>query len=158
MSRATAWTSHVGAALVAATGIVYGWMRYFAEPADEFAVMNHPWQPEALASHVVLAPLVVFACGMLWPTHVVGRLRGGRPSRRRTGLVLAVLLGPMIFSGYLLQVSVEESWRATWMWTHLVTSVLWTVLYIVHQFLPDDPVDADPFAAFEDDEFEPAAD
>ena len=63
MTRAEAWLQHLANVLVGGTGLVYGWMRYFAEPADEFSVVNHPWQPDLHSLHVITAPLLVFASG-----------------------------------------------------------------------------------------------
>lgn len=136
MTRAEAWFSHLATAAVGGTGLVYGWMRYFAEPTDEFALVGHPWQPALQACHVVFAPLLVFACGLLWRTHVWGRFRSGQVERRKGGLTLMALFFPMVASGYLLQVSAEEPWRTLWIWTHGTTSVLWIVVYVAHQLTP----------------------
>jgi hypothetical protein len=48
-------------------------------------------------------------------------------------LGVAVLFVPMIASGYLLQVTVEESWRTVWIGVHIVTSGLWLVAFIAHR-------------------------
>ncbi len=133
MSRTTAWLVHVSVILVGVTGLVYGWMRYFAEPADEFAVVNHPWQPDLQAWHILAAPLLVFGCGLLWRAHVWARIANGFKVRRTTGITLAVLLLPMVVSGYLIQVTAEEWWRTLWIWVHGVGSSLWLLVYIVHQ-------------------------
>ena len=133
MTRGEAWLNHASVLLVGGTGIVYGWMKYFAEPEDEFAIVNHPWQPDVQHLHVLLAPLSVLAVGMLWRKHIWARVRSGFKARRPTGLLLTAIVFPMIFSGYLLQVSVEEFWRTAWIWVHVATSVLWIVGYGVHQ-------------------------
>lgn len=133
MSRCCAWSVHLTAAAVGLTGLVYGWMLYFAEPVDEFSVVNHPWQPDLQWAHLVLAPALVFACGAIWRAHVWVRLRSGYRKRRGTGLALAILLAPMVASGYLLQGAVEDDWRAVWVWTHGVSSTLWLAAYAAHQ-------------------------
>ncbi|MAE76182.1 MAG: hypothetical protein CMJ85_04855, partial [Planctomycetes bacterium] len=133
MSRLTAWFVHATALCVGITGLVYGWMRYFVESDDEFSLANHPAEPAMHEAHVLFAPVLVFACGMIWLEHVLSRLRSGVKERRRTGIALAGLLLPMIASGYLIQVSVSEEWRAAWIWVHVVTSLLWLVTYLVHQ-------------------------
>jgi hypothetical protein len=133
LTRAAAWLAHSAAIAVGGTGLVYGWMRYVSEPDDEFALVNHPWEPDLRALHIVTAPLLVFACGLLWRAHVWGRIRAGFQSRRRTGILLAVLLAPMVASGYLLQVSTADVWRATWMWTHGVAGAMWALVYVAHQ-------------------------
>ena len=142
MTRAAAWVTHLANALVAGTGLVYGWMRYFVEPDPEealFAVANHPWQPAMQGLHIVLAPLLVFACGLIWSEHVWARIRSGRPRRRPTGLTLVALVFPMIASGYFLQVATGEGWRTAWIVVHVATSCGWIVVYVVHLLSRGDP-------------------
>ena len=136
MTRAEAWFLQATNGLVAGTGLVYGWMLYLSEPVDEFAVVNHPWQPDVQALHVVLAPALVFACALVWRAHVWARVRSGYPTRRRSGLTLFGLFVPMVASGYLLQVSADEAWRRVWIVLHVATSVIWIGAWIVHQFTP----------------------
>ena len=136
MTRFEAWTLHLSNALVGGTGLVYAWMRYVAEPADEFAVVNHPWQPDVQHLHIWFAPLLVFGGGLIFQRHVLGRLRAGFRPRLATGLLLALSLVPMTASGYLLQTSSSEVWRTTWIAVHLSTSVLWVLGYLVHLVSP----------------------
>ena len=133
MSRLCAWSVHAAAAVVALTGLVYGWMLYFGEPADEFSILNHPWQGDLQWGHIVAAPTLVFACGLIWRAHVWLRLRTGHRQRRATGLVLAVLFAPMVVTGYLLQAAVDDGWRTAWVWSHGICSSLWVLAYVVHQ-------------------------
>ncbi len=127
---------HAANALVAGTGLVYAWMIYAIEPEDPFALVNHPWQGELQSLHILFAPLLVFAVGLSWQTHVWMRLRFGFPHKRRTGLCLVALFLPMVLSGYGLQVAVSESARTTWLWTHWISSGLWVLCYVVHRLLP----------------------
>ena len=136
MSRSTALFTHLALAAVAGSGAVYAWMAWIAEPADEFAVVNHPWQPTTRDLHLLTAPLLVFACGLLWRTHVWERLREGFRERRASGRALALGLAPMVASGYLLQVAVDPFWRSVWVWTHGVVSVLWAATYAIHLLTP----------------------
>jgi len=136
MTRAECWFVHLSNVAVGGTGLVYGWMRYFAEPADEFAVVNHPWQPELQHAHILVAPLLVLAVGVVFGPHALAHLRRGTPRGRRSGWTLLLTAFPMIFSGYALQVSEGEAWTTTWMWLHLVTSGLWLGFAFVHPFLP----------------------
>jgi hypothetical protein len=130
---------HGSAILVGGTGLVYAWMRYFAQPTDEFAIVNHPWQPYVQHAHIVLAPLLVFGCGVLWPDHVWARIRANFRPRRITGLALAILLLPMILSGYLLQVSSGEISRQVWIVVHVASSIAWILTYAWHQLRPRPP-------------------
>jgi hypothetical protein len=139
MSRASAWFVHASVLLAGATGVIYGWMRYFAVPTEEFSVVNHPWQPEFKALHILLVPLLLFGCGLLWRGHVWARIRSGAPQRRSTGLALAGLLLPMALSGYLLQVAADPTWREGWIWTHGLSSSLWLLIYAWHQLSRPSP-------------------
>jgi hypothetical protein len=132
VTRFEAWSLHVSNALVGGTGLAYAWMRYVSEPADEFAVVNHPWQPLTQHVHILVAPLLVFAAGLIFQRHVWARLRAGFQPRRSTGLVLTAMLVPMVASGYLLQTSASETWRDVWIVAHVATSAIWIVGYVVH--------------------------
>ena len=148
LPRAEVWALHLSCVLVGGTGLVYAWMRYLVTPVDPFAVVNHPWQPTWMHLHVLAAPLLVFAVGMVWRRHVWCGWRLGIRARRRSGLGLALSLAPMIVSAGLLQVSVGEGWRRAWGWVHLATGGLWIAGYLAHQLMrrpvsPRAPADAD---------------
>ena len=136
MSRFEAFFLHLSNVLVGGTGLVYAWMIYLAEPADPYAVVSHPWQPHLQHLHVLAAPLLVFAAGLIWRRHVVACWKQGIRQRHRSGVSLALTLVPMVVSGYLIQTAVEPGWRQAWVWIHLVTAALWVLGYLVHQTLP----------------------
>lgn len=135
MSRFEAWTLHVSNLLVGGTGLVYAWMLYLVKPADPYAVVNHPLQPQVQHLHVLTAPLLVFGAGLIWQGHVLNHWRRGIRPRRRSGLALAWLLAPMIVSGYLLQTAVDDRWRKVWLGVHLAAAGLWVLGYLTHQAL-----------------------
>ncbi len=132
MSRGQSIFLHAANLAVSGSGLVYAWMRYLNVPVDEWAVVNHPWQPHFQHLHVVTAPLLVFAVGLIWSAHVIGKLQNGRKNRI-AGLGLAVLFLPMVASGYLLQVAVDPEWRRAWVWIHVVSSLLWIAAFVIHQ-------------------------
>lgn len=138
MTRGQKWFQHLANLTVGGTGLVYAWMLYCITPAEDdpftISVVNHPWQPEVKNLHVLFAPLLVLMIGVIWPDHVWQRIKSGFPARRRIGLLLAALALPMIASGYLLQTSVDETWRRIWIWTHVAASLLWIIAFIAHQF------------------------
>lgn len=136
MSRTTAWLIHISALGLGVTGMVYGWLRYFTDPVDEFALYNHPSEPGLRDVHLLLAPLCLFLWGVIWRSHVWARFRGGMQKRRRTGIALMALVLPMVLSGYMLQVAVDESLRQLWIWTHGITGSGWILLYALHQLGP----------------------
>lgn len=119
-------------AAVCVTGVAYALMRYFMEPVDEWSVVNHPWQPHVQHLHVLVAPLLVFAMGLIWSRHVVQKIRNGN-NGRMTGLGLLVGFLPMAASGYLVQVAVDPMWRTIWIVVHVAGSVLWITAFTFHQ-------------------------
>ena len=130
------WLHHLSSLLVGGTGLAYAIFLYLVTPADPYAVVHHPLQPLAQHLHVLFAPLLVFAVGLIWSRHVAPRLlRKGFP-RRVSGLALAASFAPMVVSGYLMQIAADESWRQIWGWIHLGVSLLWTVAYVAHLVTP----------------------
>ena len=126
--------THLAVLLVGGTGLVYGWMCYLARPDDPFAVVNHPWQPDLQHLHVLMAPLLVFGLGLLWRNHVWVKVRSRAGRQRWSGLVLLGLLVPMAATGYFVQVTVDEGWRAVWVWTHGISSCVFLLFYVGHMF------------------------
>lgn len=136
MSRFEAWCLHLASLLVAGTGLVYALMIYLLEPADPYAVVNHPWQPFVQHLHVWVAPALVFGAGVIWRDHIWRQWLRGVRRRRRSGTTLLLTLVPMIVSGYLIQTAVDAGWRRTWVVVHLAASGLWLVGYGGHFLRP----------------------
>ncbi len=119
-------------AVVAATGVVYFYMKYLLPVHDPFAVINHPWQPFMLAAHVVAAPIFVLVFGMVLRSHILKKLlSNSRPARRSGWLSLTSFAG-MALSGYLLQVAADPFWVRVMLVTHVSTSLLFLVGYSAH--------------------------
>lgn len=133
MTRFEAWSLHVSTILVAGTGLVYAWMIWFVRPTDPYSIVNHPLQPQVQHAHILVAPLLVFAAGLVWQRHIWAHWSRGVRRGRGSGLGMMLTLVPMVASGYLLQTAVDDTWRAVWLSIHLVTSGLWIVGYLVHQ-------------------------
>lgn len=133
MSRGTAWFVHLATCLAGGTGLVYAVMRYVLRPTDPYAVVNHPWQPLVQHLHLLVAPLLVFAAGLLWHAHVWPGLRARGTAGRASGLAVTAALGPMIASGPLIQITTDEGWRSVWVAVHVAASVLWLAGYAAHQ-------------------------
>ena len=132
MTRAERLFVHVANGLVGGTGVVYAAMRYLMTPAEEGSVVNHPWQPHVQHLHVLCAPLLVFAAGLIWSRHVSLKYRNGGQGRF-TGIGLVVSLVPMAVSGYLVQVAVDPGWRTVWVVVHVASSLVWLVVLTAHQ-------------------------
>lgn len=141
MTRAEAALLHVSHVLVGGTGLVYAWMLWFATSDDPEALVNHPLQPDVQHLHVLTAPLLVFAIGLVWRAHVWTRVRGGHRARRASGLALFASAAPMIASGYFVQTAVDPDWREAWVAVHVATSLAWIAAYAAHQWkrIPRDP-------------------
>jgi len=122
---------YVANVLVIGTGVLYAAMRYFMKPTDEWAVIHHPWQPHVQHAHVLVAPLLIFACGSIWRRHVVTHWKQ-ETRLRRSGPGLAIVFVPMIVSGYLLQTAVSPVWRDAWVFAHVASSTVWLVAFVVH--------------------------
>jgi hypothetical protein len=115
------------------TGAVYFVMKEWMRPRDPFSVLGHPWQPHVLAIHVLTGPLVVFALGLIAREHIVERIRSGKPQTgRRTGLCITSLALPMVLSGYLLQVVTAPAGRRFLALLHLVSGLLFGLLFVGH--------------------------
>lgn len=133
MTSLERWSLHLAALLTGATGLIYGWLRYYGQRAGEFGLEAHPLQATLQHLHVLAAPLLVFALGMLVRGHVLPMWRGGKPGGRASGVLLALILAPMALSGYIVQVAVEPRWRLLFAWIHGVLSLLFLMGYGVHQ-------------------------
>lgn len=132
MTRLEIWFLHLTTALAGGTGLAYAILRYFVKAHDAFGVVNHPLEPVVQHLHILLTPLMVFAVGVIWRRHVWASWRSGQTARRRSGIGLALILAPMVVSGYLIQVVVTEGWRAAWVATHVALSLVWLVAYGLH--------------------------
>ena len=124
---------HLSSAIVGATGVALFIFKDIVVIEGDFGPESHFLEDDVQAAHILTAPALVFACGLIWLDHVWLKVKAGKRARRRTGLLLATMLLPMILSGYLLQVSYEEPWREIWRVTHLLSSLVWLLAYGVHQ-------------------------
>jgi len=133
MSVFERWLLNLSCGVATITGLVYLYMKDVMQGDDPFSVLHHPWQPYVLALHVLSGPVIVFALGLIARDHILGRLIDGRPHRSRRGGIITVSLAvPMIASAYLLQVISEPTLRRGLVWTHLVSGVLFALLFVVH--------------------------
>jgi hypothetical protein len=133
LSRFESLLLNLSIALSAISGLAYLVMRDFLKRTDPFSVLGHPWQPHALAAHLLVGPVAVFALGLIARGHVLERLKNGKSSQGRlSGLMTLGLAAPMIASGYLLQIATGQESRRLLGWAHLVTGMLFALLFAAH--------------------------
>lgn len=134
MSRFERWAVWTTSIATFATGVVYLWMKYLVVSSDPFAVVNHPWQPLVLKLHILVAPLLTFAVGLVALRHVWRHLTTRVGMGRRTGVLTTVVLGPMILTGYLIQAITHTGWLAAMAIAHIVLGLLFGLGLLAHQF------------------------
>jgi hypothetical protein len=133
----TVWEArfnHAAVAAAAATGVLYGVLKYAVPARDPDSNMAVPWQPAVLKAHVVLAPLVVFGLGLVFRRHALARFRAGEREGRRSGFLLLVIAAPVVFSGYAVQVLTGETATKVVGWGHAATGALFGAVWLAHRF------------------------
>lgn len=133
MNRFQRWFLWGSTLATALTGGVYGWMKHLMEPVSEWAVINHPLQPWVLKAHIVVAPVMVFAIGLVTVNHVWALHRAGLPRGRSTGRWAALGFAPLVFSGYLIQAVTLPVVLAALAWLHLGLGLAWTAVMVGHR-------------------------
>jgi hypothetical protein len=134
MNRWETWLLHVLSGAVTITGVVYFWMKYLLKTEDPFQVINHPWQPFMLNSHILLAPGLIFAVGLITKSHILKKLDTTKVNRS-SGLLALFSFPCMVLSGYLLQVVSDEISSRVVLILHLSTGILFAGAYLVHQMV-----------------------
>ncbi|MFZ1376523.1 MAG: hypothetical protein WAS25_08005 [Geothrix sp.] len=125
------WSLHLAALTTAGTGLLDGLLRWFGQRAGEFGPEPHPWLGLVQHLHVLAAPVLVFTLGVMARGHLWPRL-GQTLEGRRTGLGAAVLIAPMVFSGYGLQVATSPVGRNGLAWIHAISAGLFLLAYAGH--------------------------
>jgi uncharacterized membrane protein YidH (DUF202 family) len=127
------WLLWLSTAAVAVSGIALGCLKYFVRSDDPYAAVHHPLQPVMLKLHVLSAPTLVFALGVVYTRHVVRQWRAGRARGRPSGIGIVATLAPMVLSGYLIQTLSSESWLFRVSMLHGAASLAYLAVLLVHQ-------------------------
>ena len=136
MSRGQIIYLHLSVILTVLTGTLFAVMKYWMKTDDPYAVANHPLQPYALSAHVVVAPLLLFGLGWIFGNHIWPKFQFGNGKNRATGVSAMLLIAPMTLSGYLIQVSTNETLRYAMSVAHWITSGLFALIYAIHLIKP----------------------
>jgi len=132
MNALERWFLHLAALATAGSGVVDGWLRYFGQRVGEFGPEPHSLQAAAQHLHVLVAPLLVLALGVVLKAHLEPLVRGGRLRALGSGSLLLAGLLPMVFGGYALQVVIDPGWRSAWAWVHGLSGLVFLGAYLAH--------------------------
>jgi hypothetical protein len=126
------WLLMLSSLVTAVTGVVYFALERFYVPVDEFAI-GHPLEPWLLKAHILAAPALVFAIGLITLDHIWKHYRCLVPAGRKTGLAAMWVIIPMIVTGYLIQAVTAVAWLEALGWLHLGTGLAYLGSLIAHQ-------------------------
>ena len=132
MKRWAVVLNHLACTLVGLSGVVYGVMKYFTTASDPDSRVGHPLQQPMLKVHVLAAPFLVFALGLVFSGHALARLKGGVEPGRTSGSGLLGLATPLILTGALIQVLTGDAARRWTGWFHAALGVVYVLAYAAH--------------------------
>lgn len=135
MKRWERWGFNTTAAVVAVTGFVYLWMKYFVDSQDPFAVVNHPWQGHTLHLHLLASPAFILMFGLVLNSHILKKIGATRLPNRKSGMASLVLFAVMLSSGYTLQVVTDPSLLQALVVAHIASGALFSLAYGLHLIL-----------------------
>lgn len=135
MSRLERWIVLVTSGATALTGVGLFWTKYLITSSDPWSVVNHPLQPLLLKAHILAAPGLVFALGMIAVRHVWQHYRAGLRRGRRSGIITALVTVPMVVSGYLIQAITAPTWLQLVAVVHIATSGIFLLGLVAHQIV-----------------------
>ncbi len=132
MKRWAAVLNHVACLLVGLSGVAYGVMKYFMAGTDPDSRAGHPWQQPVLKVHVLTAPFLIFALGLVFSSHALKRLQGGEDPGRTSGAGLLALASPLVLTGPLIQILTGDAARQWTGWVHAALGAVYLLVYAAH--------------------------
>ena len=143
MSSFERWNLWITTALVIVTGVGLFGVKYLLTPSEPSAVINHPIQQWLLKAHIMVAPFMIFSVGIITTRHIWRHYRNGQDRGRHTGITTALVTGPMILTGYLIQVMTSMGWVSAMAIAHIVFGTVYAVGLSAHQLAikPQQPRD-----------------
>ena len=146
------WAFNALHVVVAATGTAYLHMKLVLTTDDPFALVNHPWQPAMLSTHVITAPFFVACFGMLFRSHTLRKLISPSRFNRRTGWASLLGFAAMTASDYLIQIASTPAMVDFFIWFHVVSSLLFVIGYSTHLVIGRRVDEAEPIVRIRDDD------
>lgn len=119
--------------IATASGTAYFIMKRFMTPVDTWAVINHPLEPWALKLHVLSAPVMLFAVGLITTQHIWRSIRSRLPTGRGSGMIAVATFMPLVLSGYLLQTSTSTTALDILSWGHLALGLICAAALPAHR-------------------------
>jgi len=126
------WSIKLTSLALGVSGLGYMWTKYLVSSSDPFAIVNHPAQVWFLKTHVVSAPLFMFAFGAIAIRHVWLHIRGRAALGRRSGYLTAGSVLPAIVTGYAIQVVAVVAVLRWLTVSHELTGVVLVIGLVVH--------------------------
>jgi hypothetical protein len=123
---------HLSTLAIGLSGVVYAVMKYAMTGSDPDSPLGHPWEPGFVKAHVLAAPVLVFALGLVVRGHALPKLRLGEPLGLATGIALLALIAPLVLSGYAVQALTGELARKGAGWGHTAAGVVFLAAYVWH--------------------------
>jgi hypothetical protein len=111
-------------------------MKYFLEPSEPWAVINHPLQPWMLKAHILAAPFLVFALGLITPGHIWKQLQSPVRRNRISGAATLWTIFPMVVTGYFIQAVTDPEWLSGVAWSHIATGAIYLLGMVFHGGIP----------------------
>ncbi len=133
MTRFERWSVWSSAIATGLTGLGFFWAKYLVASSEPWAVVNHPLEPWFLKIHIVVAPLFVFAVGLITTRHILVHIRARIRKGRSSGLAMMWLIIPMVGSSYLIQVVSATGWLTWIALVHIVTGTVFLLAIVAHR-------------------------
>ncbi len=134
MKRWAVLFNHLAIAAVGLSGLAYGIMKYVMAGSDPDSRVGNPWQQPMLKAHVLTAPFLIFALGLVFSSHALARLRAGDDPGRVSGAGLLAVAAPLVLTGPLIQVLTGDAARQWTGWIHAALGVVYGFAYVGHLF------------------------
>ncbi|MEE9132544.1 MAG: hypothetical protein V3U13_03200 [Gemmatimonadota bacterium] len=133
MNRFEKWSLWISVALTTVTGAGLFWAKYLLQANDPWAVVNHPLQPWLLKAHIITAPMLIFALGLISTRHIWRHYMCRLAPGRKSGIVTVLVTVPMIIGGYLIQVVTHVGWLRVLAISHIALGFLFAAGFVLHQ-------------------------